>query len=559
MRRLPLEVGAPTWEGTLDVDGHTHHIRLTLPPGYPTVPPEVRELEGPGGRTLAPVGAPNRFPDGLLCLFPHGNDPQGWHPGRLAVDAVEQCIRMFHRDHTQPPDRSQAFFGRERLILSPGAAQVLLLPRGWGSLALRRAGPAMGDLFVALSTENATGQSVPGLDKCWFDVLKPAGEALWVRCPLGGRPWADVLRDSLTLRTLLREALPEALAERAQGAELLVLVREETEGVDAVAIRRTINIGVLQLGQVVIGRPDALLFNRVDGVLGQRERLAEVQAVLVGVGSLGGAVALALARAGVRRFVLIDPDVLSIENISRHIGTVRDLGLPKVDVVKAAIRAINPEAEVEAIPRWLAWDRQEWGAGLDFEQALAWPRGSLVITTCAVGGVERQVNAVTVRRDVPSIYAAALGAAEHGRIFRVMPGESACYECVRLAQSRDPEAFPPYAAEAAHGGRPYLQPSLPGLFIDIGQIALITARLALQTIARVHGLDLGFADEVGDHLLWTNRGGWGFDRPLQIEVVRVPRAADCPVCGGAHPAEGLTPDEQAELERLLERPMPPAE
>jgi len=556
-RCLPLSLGCPTFEASFVVGGLTRHVRMSLPPGYPSLPPEVREIDAPRGRILAPLGAPYRLADGVLCLFPHGNDPQGWRPDRRAVEALERCRELFEREQAASAPRPLAFAARDRLFIAPGAAQWLRLPRGSGTMELRRGGAGGGDWFVAAIA--AAGYDVPvlGLGPSWLAVMPTVGHSAWLRVPLAGASWSDVLQDGATLRARLRNTLPTPLAERVDRAETLVLVRDESDVLDArMILRSPSHVGALFVSDVVVDTPDGVLFQRADGVLPDRTRLAEVQIVQIGLGSLGGAVALALARAGCRRFVLVDPDRLTLDNVSRHVGTVHQIGQPKVDVVAAAIRAVNPEAEVELCRGWLAWDIPGWGAGQEFEQVLARPRPSIVVTTCAVGTVERQINAVAVPRGVPAIYASVLGAAEHGRIFRVVPGASACYECVRLAQRRAPDAFPRFVAEDADNIRPYVAPSLPGLAIDIGQIALIAARLTLQTLARVLDLDLGFADESGDHLLWTNRGGWGFDRPLQVEIVRVPRAADCSVCAVSAAAASLTAEEDEELRRLFDVPWP---
>lgn len=551
-RMVKLALEAPTFEVILEVEGTQHPVRLILPPGYPEVPPEVRELTAPGGRVRAANGAMHRFPDGTLCLFPHGNDPQGWHAGRCAADALDQCVALLRKEHAEGGVRRMLYQGHERLIISPGAAQLFRLPEGRGMMSLGRAGQEGRDLFVTSITEDLHGQVVPGIEACWAKVLVPAGEALWVRLDAGGRAWNEHLSDASTLRALLTAALPEALARRAQLADPLVLVPAERDGAVGWLLRRPpAPLGAIHFSEAVITTPDELLFRRVDPVLDRREAMAEVRVVIVGLGSLGGAVAQALARSGFCRFVLVDPDQLSLENVSRHVGSTRDLGRRKVDIIADAIVAINPRAVVERIPQWLAGDIAGYGAGAEFATLLARPDRTLVITTCAVGRVERQINALALRRGTPAIYAAVLGAGAHGRVFRVIPGESPCYECVHLAQLHQPDAFPAFPVGTAAEGQPYSDPGLPGLAIDIGQIALITARFALQTVARVHGLDLGMADEIGDHLLWTNHGGWGFDRPLQIEVVRVPRAEGCHACGRDAPTEELSAEELAELTRLM--------
>ncbi|MGD8175432.1 HesA/MoeB/ThiF family protein [Marinimicrobium sp. ARAG 43.8] len=70
--------------------------------------------------------------------------------------------------------------------------------------------------------------------------------------------------------------------------------------------------------------------------------------ILVGVGSLGGAVAAQLARAGVGRITLIDPEILVSENIGRHVLGADDLGKPKAYALRNRILKDLPTAKVEA-------------------------------------------------------------------------------------------------------------------------------------------------------------------------------------------------------------------
>ncbi len=71
---------------------------------------------------------------------------------------------------------------------------------------------------------------------------------------------------------------------------------------------------------------------------------------IVGLGGTGSIVAQQLAHLGVRRFMLIDPDVLEESNLNRVVGSnSADIGQPKVDITKALIRKINPAAMVEVI------------------------------------------------------------------------------------------------------------------------------------------------------------------------------------------------------------------
>jgi molybdopterin/thiamine biosynthesis adenylyltransferase len=93
------------------------------------------------------------------------------------------------------------------------------------------------------------------------------------------------------------------------------------------------------------------------GVLSQteQEKLRKARITIVGVGGAGGAIAIMLARSGIGSFNLIDFDTYSISNINRQIGCFLDtIGKFKVDVIKSEILRINPEADINAIPRKLS-------------------------------------------------------------------------------------------------------------------------------------------------------------------------------------------------------------
>ena len=73
--------------------------------------------------------------------------------------------------------------------------------------------------------------------------------------------------------------------------------------------------------------------------------LSDLTVGIVGCGGTGSSVAEQLARLGVRRFILIDPDKLSVSNVTRVYGsTPARIGDRKVDVVGDLIASVAPGA-----------------------------------------------------------------------------------------------------------------------------------------------------------------------------------------------------------------------
>jgi hypothetical protein len=74
--------------------------------------------------------------------------------------------------------------------------------------------------------------------------------------------------------------------------------------------------------------------------------------VCVGVGSLGSAVAMQLARSGVGHLTLIDPEILVSANLGRHVLGADDLGKSKAVTLQERMRRDLPTVEGAAFPTY---------------------------------------------------------------------------------------------------------------------------------------------------------------------------------------------------------------
>jgi molybdopterin-synthase adenylyltransferase len=78
-----------------------------------------------------------------------------------------------------------------------------------------------------------------------------------------------------------------------------------------------------------------------------QSNLSSLTIAIVGTGGTGSVIAQQLAHLGVRRFILMDPDILDVTNLNRMVGsTPQDIGKPKVEVIKRLIESINIGPEV---------------------------------------------------------------------------------------------------------------------------------------------------------------------------------------------------------------------
>lgn len=80
---------------------------------------------------------------------------------------------------------------------------------------------------------------------------------------------------------------------------------------------------------------------------GVHARLKAATAGVAGLGGLGSAIAVALARSGIGRLILADFDVVEPSNLNRQQYFIDQLGLLKTDALAANLRRINPYVAVE--------------------------------------------------------------------------------------------------------------------------------------------------------------------------------------------------------------------
>jgi tRNA threonylcarbamoyladenosine dehydratase len=145
-------------------------------------------------------------------------------------------------------------------------------------------------------------------------------------------------------------------------------------------------------------------FERNLGLISQQEqkRLTCARVSIAGCGGVGGLHAHALARVGIGRFKLTDPDTFSLANINRQIGaTVQTIGENKAIVTARMIQSINPEAEVEIIEK-----------GVSAESATEFVKDAdLVVDGIDFFSIEarRRLFGAAWRAGIPAVTAAPLG------------------------------------------------------------------------------------------------------------------------------------------------------
>lgn len=83
----------------------------------------------------------------------------------------------------------------------------------------------------------------------------------------------------------------------------------------------------------------------------EQARLRQARVAIAGLGGVGGAHLLTLARLGLSKFNIADFDDFEVHNFNRQVGaTMSTLGRPKAQVLAEMVKDINPEADVRVYP-----------------------------------------------------------------------------------------------------------------------------------------------------------------------------------------------------------------
>jgi sulfur-carrier protein adenylyltransferase/sulfurtransferase len=231
------------------------------------------------------------------------------------------------------------------------------------------------------------------------------------------------------------------------------------------------------------------------GVDGQRA-LKGARVLCVGAGGLGSPIAMYLAAAGVGTLGIVDYDVVDYSNLQRQLlHMTRDVGRPKVESAAERLRAANPDIRVEP--------HQAALSTLNASELVA--RYDLVVDGSDNFPTRYLANDACVLAGKPYVYGSIFRFEGQAAVFAAPGGP--CYRCLY------PEPPPPdLVPTCAEGG---VLGVLPGI------IGTIQANEAIKLI-------LGIGEPLVGRLLLLDA------LRMRFREVRLPRDADCPVCGD-HP------------------------
>lgn len=234
------------------------------------------------------------------------------------------------------------------------------------------------------------------------------------------------------------------------------------------------------------------------GIEGQQNLLAS-RVLMVGAGGLGSATGLYLGSAGIGHLTVVDHDAVDATNLQRQIAhTLARVGQPKVESLKAAIAAINPDVQVNAVCERLDGDA--------LSQQVA--QADVVVDCTDNFRTRHAINRACVTAGKPLVSGAAIRMDGQLSVFDPRDGTSPCYACV----------FPESATfEEVRCATMGVFAPLVGIIgsMQAAEVLKLASGMGSAMIGRLLMLD-------GRRMEWTD--------------IRLGRAPGCPVCGQSHPS-----------------------
>lgn len=147
----------------------------------------------------------------------------------------------------------------------------------------------------------------------------------------------------------------------------------------------------------------------------EQETLRKKRVAIAGLGGVGGAHLLTLARLGIGRFTLAEFDSFDLVNFNRQVGaSMATIGRPKLEVMVEQALAINPEAEIRCFP-----------AGLDANNVSDFLRGADLYVDGLdffASDAREAIFAACARHGVPATTVAPLGMG--AALLNFLPGKT---------------------------------------------------------------------------------------------------------------------------------------
>lgn len=500
---------------------------LVYPVLFPDVPAFVRPQNGRESWSRHQYGG-----SGVLCLE-YG--PDNWHPGITGVELVRSAGKLIWGEilHSVVPNfgpvesRHQASVGQmlsennERLLVTKALKALVAGPGRAVAIQLHGVVDWLKGESVAVVVK--AGDPMVALCDVPESVLQGPGVTFsGVAVPVQSAAALTDAKDALDLQTRLGTAWPW---DEGLGEKIVLFLAHDAEG---------------QLCSFLLKGGSSNLFRRyypvaLEGDEAQRlpanfSKLSEVSVAIVGMGSLGSKIAVSLARAGVKDFVLVDDDVVLPHNLVRNQFNWLDVGFSKLNAGARALKLVAPDVLVSTWPMRIA---EQENPSITAAAAKALAACTLVIDATANPSAFVSLAAITKRAGNVMVWGEVFGGGGGAFMARSRPGIDADALSIRAHVHGVMEHMAPAPAgrTTAYGveadGAVYVASDA-----DVGSLAASMTQFSLDVLCAAPSEYPSAAYLIGF------RKFWDFRCPFDVMPV------DCPMASEAQPEQALSEEER---------------
>jgi adenylyltransferase/sulfurtransferase len=160
-------------------------------------------------------------------------------------------------------------------------------------------------------------------------------------------------------------------------------------------------------------------------------KLKKAKVFIAGAGGLGSPVAIYLAAAGIGTLRIADHDTVELSNLNRQVlHWEKDIGGEKVASAAAKLKKLNPGIRIETVGETIT---EANAAGLVGD-------ADLIVDAMDNLPTRYLLNRTAIKKNIPFFHGAVYGF--EGRAMTVIPGKSACLNCLYHGAIPPAEKFP---------------------------------------------------------------------------------------------------------------------
>jgi molybdopterin/thiamine biosynthesis adenylyltransferase/ubiquitin-protein ligase len=502
-----------------EVHGRQYNATLTYPDLFPETPAYIRPRDGTQRWTAHQYGE-----GGSLCLEWRADN---WNSSVTGADLVRSAHKLLssetHPEHPAPVASAhrqtigQEARGSDRRFVLTQAMKVALAAIPSGATRRLKAESLLHSSASVLLVREIESDS--GSMDAIGDV--PAGaRAYFPLCSLTqtGRVFSG---DAFDERLHFNTATELLQSIRDAGVDVAVLPAKDSVsgkypdrivmliGTNASNARvfdldgtddSTTEYGVLLAGSAIRQEPEHL-------------ELASKRVALVGLGSIGSKIAVSLARAGVKRFLLVDDDVLLPGNLCRHELAWESVGLHKVEGVREMLERTVPGVEVRTRIHRVAGQESALVAAAALKDIGAC---DLIIDATANPNAFVRLAATVLAQGRPLVWGEVFAGGMGGLIARSRPGHDPNPLAVRDSINEYLDRQPPAPLRDAAGYDGDERDPAIAYDCEVTQVACAMTQLAIDTA--LQRIPSQFPSSA--YLLGFRRD-WIFDQPFDTHPIAV--------------------------------------